>query len=115
MEKGAALTPDKFNLKLVGLEETKLKPEQKKKFKDLVILEAQKLQREIDSFFDVILHVKEYDKESKKQRYSLILKIEYPGTVLTSERGQKDTWNIESAVRNAFLTVENELIKRKRV
>jgi len=108
------LNADRFNLKFVGLEDTKLKPEQKEQLKELVKLETQKIEREIPHNFDVIIHIKEYEKQSKKQRYALILKIESPGQVYTSEHSQKDAWDIKAAVRSAFDNIKIEIMKKRR-
>ena len=102
---------NKFTINFRGLEETKLKNRQKTHIKEIASNEANKLQRWIDDQFAITLHIKEFDKESKKQRYSIGMRVESPGKVLNSERSQRDTWDIKVALRKAFDSVKNNLEK----
>lgn len=105
------LISENFKINFVGLEQTMLKERQKKHLKEIASYEANKLQRLIDSQFNLTLLIKEFDKESKKQRYSIGMKVVYPGKVLNSERSQRDTWDVKSALKKAFDSVKNNLEK----
>tara|TARA_Y100000310_G_C20401249_1_gene677485 strand:+ start:311 stop:655 length:345 start_codon:yes stop_codon:yes gene_type:complete len=105
------LSSGNFEINFRGLEDTKLKERQKRHLKEIASNEANKLQRWIDDQFAVTLHIKEYDQQSKKQRYSIGMRVEYPGKVLNSERSQRDTWDVKAALRKAFDSVKNNLEK----
>ena len=105
------LISENYKINFVGLEQTMLKERQKKHLKEIATHEAGKLQHWIDDQFSVTLRIKEFDKESKKQRYSIGMRVEYPGKILNSERSQRDTWDINAAMRKAFDSVKNNLEK----
>ena len=105
------LNSESFKISFKGLEQTMLKERQKRHLKGIAAHEAGKLQHWIDDQFSVTLRIKEFDKESKKQRYSIGMRVEYPGKVLNSERSQRDTWDIKAAMRKAFDSVRNNLEK----
>jgi len=105
--------PKNFNIKFVGLEKTKLKPYQKYNLKKIASQEAFKLQRGLKNEFNIIVHIKEYEKsgkESKQHKHSVNLKITYPGQTIISDKGkQQGTWDIETALRKAFNNAHNKI------
>ena len=107
----ANLNSENFEINFKGLEQTKLKDRQKRHLKEIAAHEAGKLQYWIDDQFSITLRIKEYDPDSKNQRYSIGMRVEYPGKILDSERSQRDTWDIKVALRKAFDSVKNNLEK----
>ncbi len=105
---------ENVEIKFVGLEDTKLSNETKDNLKNIASNETVKLQRAIDEEFGVTLHIKEYDKESKKQRYGLYMRINTPGQKICSDRSQRDSWDIETALKKSFDSIKHKLEKDKR-
>lgn len=105
-------SPDNFTIKFVGLEKTKLNPEQKEELYRIAYQEALKLGRGIDFNFDLYLHVKEYQKDSKKQRYSVNLKLLSPKKIMVSDKSKKGSWKVEQAVRESFKNAKNNFKNR---
>lgn len=105
--------PKNFNIRFIGLEETHLEPYQKANIQKIVSLESAKLQRALREEFMVIVHIKEYEKAgektTKKRKYSISLRLEYPGQIISSHKGWGGTWDIETALRKAFTNAQNKL------
>lgn len=101
--------PQNFNIQFVGLEKTRLEPYQKYNLKKIASLEAFKLQRKIHNLFTLTIHIKEYEKEGKQCKYAVNLKVEYPGQIISSNRGWGGTWDLETSLRKAFINADNAL------
>ena len=98
-------------IKFVGLEKTQLKPDQVTDLKEIAAQEAAKLQRYLDEDFNIAIHLKEYGKESKQQRYLTYLKIISPGQVLTSDRSQMHSWDVVLTLKKAFSSIKHKIEK----
>jgi CBS domain-containing protein len=95
-----------FDIRYVGVNELDLTENQKRLLYLTSEREAEKLQRKIDVFFSVTLHVKGINKEGKQQEFEVKLRIELPGKVLASE---KLDWDLETAVHKCFNVVKTQL------
>lgn len=98
--------PQNFNIKFVGLSKMKLKPYQKNNLKKIASNESFKLQRELKNEFSLIIHLKDYSKEGNQHKYSINLRIDFPGHIITSTQAD---WNLETALRKTFDNAKNEL------
>lgn len=110
----SAETTENFSVRFIGLDKTKLKPYQKVSLKKLAQQESLKLQRDIHNNFNLKIHVKEYNKGGKRQKYSIHLKVKYPGRLLIADRGKEDNWNAELALKKAFIGAQNKVRSRFR-
>ena len=102
--------PKNYNIKFVGLNDTKLNPYQKYTVKKIASNEAFKLQRKINNELNLVIHLKDYDKGGK-QKFSIHLRIETPGQMISSE--QHD-WDLETALRKTFNNAKNSVKKKFR-
>jgi len=102
--------PKNYNIKFVGLNDTKLNPYQKYTVKKIASNEAFKLQRKINNEMNLVIHLKDYDKGGK-QKFSIHLRIETPGQMISSE--QHD-WDLETALRKVFNNAKNSVKKKFR-
>ncbi len=106
---GSLKIPKNYNIQFVGLNQAKLQDYQKYNIQKIAGNEAFKLQRKINSKMNLVVHIKEYDKAGAKQKYSVHLRVEFPGKILTSS---EDDWDIETALRKTFDNAKNEVKKR---
>ena len=102
--------PKNYNIKFVGLNDTKLNPYQKYTVKKIASNEAFKLQRKINNEMNLVIHLKDYDKGGK-QKFSIHLRMETPGQMISSE--QHD-WDLETALRKTFNNAKNSVKKKFR-
>jgi predicted transcriptional regulator/ribosome-associated translation inhibitor RaiA len=108
-EVGNLHVPQNYNIKFVGLSRARLDTYEKDNIRKIAANEAFKLQRKIKDKFFLRLHLKAYQKEGKQQKYSVHLRVEYPGQILTSE---EDDWDVIVAVRKLFTNAKNALDSR---
>ncbi|MFH1682373.1 MAG: CBS domain-containing protein [Candidatus Woesearchaeota archaeon] len=104
-----------FNIQFVGLNDAHLNPAQKESLMKIAGNEAFKLQRRVNNEFNLVIHIKEYEKEGKsdkQHKYAINLKMEFPGQMIQSHKGWGGTWDIETAIRKAFENADNELKKK---
>ena len=106
---GSLKVPKNYNIQFIGLNQAKLQDYQKYNIQKIAGNEAFKLQRKINSKMNLVVHIKEYDKAGAKQKYSVHLRVEFPGKILTSSQ---DDWDIETALRKTFDNAKNEIKKR---
>ena len=109
--------PADYNIQFVGLEKTHLKPYQKYHLRKMAEQETLKLQREIKNEFELVVHIKEYEKAgkgNKRHKYSLNLKVKYPGRFFISNKGKEDNWDVILALRKAFTNLKGSVNKRFR-
>lgn len=111
---GSLKIPKNFNIQFIGLNQVDLEPHEKYNIQKISSNEAFKLQRQVHNDFKLILHFKEYEKDGRQHKYSVNLRIEYPGKIVTST---EDDWDVETALRKAFENAKNELsgLFRKKV
>ena len=69
------------------------------------------MQREINDEFSLVVHLKGYTKSQRERKYSVTLRLEFPGHPVTAT--QYD-WRVETALRKTFDNAKNELTKRFR-
>ena len=104
---GSLKIPKNFNIQFIGLNQVDLEPYQKYNVQKIASNEAMKLQRKIKNEFTLVLHLKEYakpGKQEKQHKYSVHLRIEYPGKIVTVSQ---DDWDLETALRMTFANAQN--------
>ena len=67
--------------------------------------QAFKLQRYLHSPFTLDIHIKEYGKDGQQRKYSVHIRAEFPGQILTASQ---DDWDIITALRKTFDNLENK-------
>lgn len=98
--------PQNFNIRFVGLNNLKLLPHQKYSLRKIAANEAFKLQRQIRKDFQLTMHLKAYEKEGGRQKFSVNLRIEFPGQMIASSQ---EDWTLETAVRKTFNNAKNKV------
>ncbi len=88
-----------YDIRFVGLSGIVLTEHQEKAMHMVLEKEASKLQEKIQEPFLLIVHLKEIGKDSKKKEYSVTIKLEYPGTMLSTTH---EDWDLETAVHKCF-------------
>ena len=68
------------------------------------------LQRDVHNDVDILVHVKSYEKEGNRSKYSIHLKLVYAGRVLNVD-GVHD-WDLPKGVHQAFVAMLN-LVRHK--
>tara|TARA_Y100000310_G_C20576674_1_gene760774 strand:+ start:80 stop:1213 length:1134 start_codon:yes stop_codon:yes gene_type:complete len=106
---GSLKTPVNYNIKFVGLKDLKLDEFEEDNLKKIAANEAFKLQRKIKNEFSLVLHLKSYEKDGHRQKYSISLRVEYPGQALSTS---EDDWDFETALRKTFNNAKNALDKK---
>ncbi len=95
-----------YNISFIGLEKVGLESYQKYAVQKIASNEAFKLQRKIKNEFSLVVHLKAYGKDGKRQKYSVHLKVEFPGKIITCAQ---DDWNIETALHKTFTNALNKV------
>ena len=108
---GSLKIPQNFNIRFIGLNDSGLDAYQKSNIQKISSNEAFKLQREIEGEFSLAVHIKGYSKSQRERKYSVTLRLEFPGHPVTA--AQYD-WRVETALRKTFDNAKNELTKRFR-
>lgn len=108
---GSLKIPKNFNIQFIDLNRVNLEPYQKYNLMKIASNESFKLQRKINNQFSLIIHIKEYSKEGSQHKFSVNLRIEFPGRIITSTQ---EDWDIETAFRKTFNNAKNELKKKFR-
>ena len=109
---GSLKIPKNFNIQFIGLNKVDLEPAQKYSIQKIVSNEALKLQRKIhNAKFLLVVHIKEYEKDGTQHKYSVNLRVEFPGQIITST---EDDWDVETALRKALENAQNVAEKRVR-
>ncbi|HLC88819.1 MAG TPA: CBS domain-containing protein [Candidatus Nanoarchaeia archaeon] len=106
---GSLKIPINYNIQFIGINELKLEPYQKYNLKKICSNEAFKLQRKLKTEFSLVVHVKAYDKQGTRQKYSVNLRVEHPGQLLNSS---EDDWDLETALRKTFNNAKNTIDKK---
>ncbi len=98
--------PQEFNIQFVGLKELKLTEHQNMRLQEICSNEAFKLQRLVHNQFELIVHIKEYEKDGKQHKFSVNLRVEFPGKIVTVSQ---EDWVLETALHKAFDNAKNSL------
>ncbi len=88
-----------YDIRFIGRSSLVLTEHQEKAMNMVLEKEACKLQEKIQEPFGLIVHLKEIGKDSKKKEYAVTVKLEYPGTMLSSTH---EDWDLETAVHRCF-------------
>ena len=106
---GSLKVPQNFNIKFVGLNDVGLEAHEIANIQKAASNESFKLQRKIHNDFMLTIHLKEYEREGRQHKYSINLRVEFPGKIITSTQ---EDWDVVTAVRKAFNNAKNELGSR---
>ncbi|MBI2666340.1 CBS domain-containing protein [Candidatus Woesearchaeota archaeon] len=121
---GSLKMPKNYNIQFVGLHDLRLGDYQKEDLQKVCSNESFKLQRLIHNDFQLMVHVKGYHKTGsqkkgainkkvgEQQKYAVNLRLEFPGKIVAASG---DDWDVITALREAFVNMQNELKKRFRV
>ena len=105
-----------YQIEYKGLTQAKLTMHEKESLLRIVEQEAEKIQRKLKVAITLTLHLKEHNKDARKQKHSWHLRVEGPGILLTSSQ---DDWDFVAAVQRTFEHCRNEIekeqTKRKKV
>jgi len=95
-------------IQLIGWNEIKLKPFQKKMLMGVIKEETEKLSQKLPQEAIWAIHAKSYGKsgEKAKQKYTFHIRIEMPGKVLSVS---EDDWDVEVALKGAFKNASNQI------
>ena len=96
----------KFAVSYIGLSKLNLQPHQQASIDRIVLTQAPKLERLVNNKFALVIHIKSYDKPGTKQKFSVHMRVEHPGKLITCS---DDDWKIETALHKVFEHAENAL------
>ncbi|MBT4935655.1 CBS domain-containing protein [Candidatus Woesearchaeota archaeon] len=100
--------PENFNIAFVGLKKLRWDDYEKEALQKIASNEAFKLQRQIKNEFSLTLHIKEYEKDGRKQKYAINLHVEFPGKMFSVSQ---EDWDWRTAVRKTFNNAKNKAHK----
>ena len=103
---GSLKVPHNFNIRYVGLNDLKLQAYEIYNVRKIASNESFKVQRKIKNEFNLTIHLKEYDKEGGKQKYSVNIRVEFPGQIISASQ---EDWDVETALRKTFENIKNKL------
>lgn len=67
----------------------------------------QKIQRELQNVTSVVIHIKSYEKEGKRKKYSIHVRVIAPTRIFESSKAQD--WDLARTLHKAFRDIEREL------
>ncbi len=108
---GSLKVPTNFNIRFIGLNKLKLQAYEVYNIRKISGNESFKIQRKIKNEFDLSIHLKEYDKEGGKHKYSVNIRVEYPGQMISANQEDRD---VETALRKSFENIKNNLDNKLR-
>ncbi len=103
--------PQNFNIQFIGLSDVKLAVSEKESFQKVASNESFKLQRLVHNDFKLIIHLKSYDKDGARQKFSVTMRLDYPGRLVEATAVD---WDVITALRKAFDGTKNEIQKMLR-
>ncbi len=98
-------TPHKDTIQYVGVSD--LTAEEQAIVNSIVTDEFSKIKRKINNITDITVHIKTYQKEGGKKKYSMHIKIAAPTHVFDSSN--QDDWDLPTALHKAFESVEHQI------
>lgn len=103
-----------YQVNFTGLNDTDLGPGHIMDLERVAKAEAGKLQKKIKNELLLNIRIKEKKKAGKKGKqrlYTVTLRMEYPGQVLTASY---EDWNVHAAMQTAFTTLKNKVLSKFR-
>ncbi|MBS3169900.1 CBS domain-containing protein [Candidatus Woesearchaeota archaeon] len=100
--------PQNFNIQFLGLNDVNVTAYEKESVQKVAANESFKLQRLIHNDFKLHLHFKSYDRDGARRKYSVTLRVDYPGKLVEATATD---WEIITALRKAFDGAKNEVQK----
>ena len=107
---------DDFDISFIGLKGLDIDELEEVRIRDIAHQEAVKLQKHIGQEFKVILHLKAHEKDGERHKYSVTLRLETAGQLISCS---EHDWDIEVPLRkvfsNAKITAEKNSSAEKKV
>jgi len=95
-----------YNIRLTGIKKTNLEPYQVANIKKILNDQATVFSRWLKNEFVLRVDVKEYKKDGKRHKWSVMMKLIFPGRMI---QGDEHDWDIETALRKAFNNVKKQV------
>jgi len=97
------------NIQFIGLHEVK-NLEDYNKIQEIAAKNYDELSKRIDNIAGLSIHIKVYNKEGRKQKYSVHAKIATPGQLFVSGKSRsRSYWNAKEAVEEALNHLKREI------
>lgn len=103
---------ENFNIQFVGLKKVEIENAELKRLGEIASLEARKIYRELKNDFDLQIHIKEHEtagKGDKKKKYSINIKLNAPGRVISSGKAHRETWKAKDSLHKALENIKNKV------
>jgi hypothetical protein len=97
-------------IKYVGLDEAGLDGFESRKLHDTLAHYAERLERIVHNTVELVTHLKAYDKAGERRKFSVHLRMTYPGATIVSDK--KDDWNALTAVQRSLDALEEQVKHR---
>ena len=98
------------NIQYIGLDELNMDRFTEDWVKKIASYYSEKIGFLVKNEFDVVVHIKKYKKAGKQHKYSVHLRVNYPGGTVAS--GKAYDWDIRRALHKGFRDLKNELSHR---
>lgn len=92
-------------IQLVGV--NKLPAEEQAVVQEITTSEYEKVKRDMHNLTDLVVHVKTYEKDGGRKKYSLHVRVNAPSVMFESSRS--DDWDLRRAMHKAFEDVKNQV------
>lgn len=102
-----AQTEELPNIQYVGLDELDIDSYLKAQVRKIVSHRTGKIEHYFNNEYQLIVHIKEYSKGGGRHKFSVHLRLTYPGSTVPACNA--DAWNIRTAIQEAFKRIESHL------
>lgn len=108
MSKQVPKYPEYDFVQFIGL--NTLQPLQQQEVKDITAAAFEKLKRDINTLHTMIVHIKEYQQDGNRQKYSLHVRLNSTARVFESCKAHD--WDLRRAVHKAMNDVKQQISRR---
>lgn len=70
----------------------------------------EKIKRQLNNITDISVHVKVYEKEGNRRKYSLHVKVACPSVMFAADNA--DSWELPAALHASFQDIQNQIKHR---
>lgn len=70
----------------------------------------EKIKRQLNNLTDISVHVKVYEKEGNRKKYSVHLKVAAPTVLFAADKA--DSWELPAALHSAFQDIQSQIKHR---
>lgn len=93
-------------VRYVGLEDLGLDSFEQRQVESAVQKHLDKIAYHVKNEYELTIHLKAYQQAGERKKYSVNLKIAYPGATVTASKG---SWELVTAIHESFRALDTQL------